>query len=122
MSRRVAGEQGSVLVVMAVALPVLLLFVALIIDAGNWFTHKSQLRNRAAASRIAISSAWAVGSRSRSRELPARPSTSSPRATTAPIGTSPAATAARASTRARPIMRSSGVTPSTGRSRAGGRR
>jgi hypothetical protein len=34
---------------MAVAMPVLLLFVALIIDAGNWFTHKSQLRNRADA-------------------------------------------------------------------------
>jgi hypothetical protein len=49
VSRRLAGEQGSVLIVVAVALPVLLLFVALIIDAGNWFTHKSQLRNRADA-------------------------------------------------------------------------
>ena len=37
------------MVVFAVALPVLLIFVALILDAGNWFTHSRQLQNRAAA-------------------------------------------------------------------------
>jgi hypothetical protein len=43
------NERGAVLVVVAVALPVFFLLTALIIDAGNWFTHERQLRNRADA-------------------------------------------------------------------------
>jgi hypothetical protein len=42
-------ERASVLVTVALVMPVLLLFLALIIDAGNWFTHERQLRNRAVA-------------------------------------------------------------------------
>jgi hypothetical protein len=45
----VHDEDGSVLVVVAVAMPVFLLFLALVVDAGNWFTHSRQLTNRADA-------------------------------------------------------------------------
>jgi hypothetical protein len=47
--RHTADERGVVLVVVAVALPVFFLLMALVIDAGNWFTHERQLRNRADA-------------------------------------------------------------------------
>ena len=66
---------------------------------------------RVRASRIARSSAWAVGSRSRSRALPARARTSSPRAITAPIGTSPQASACRASSSASHMNATSRAAP-----------
>jgi hypothetical protein len=50
---RVTDEGGSVLVIVAVALPVFLLFAALIMDAGNWFTHGRQLRHRVDAAALA---------------------------------------------------------------------
>jgi Flp pilus assembly protein TadG len=49
LMRRLDDEGGAVLVVVAVALPVFFLLMALVIDAGNWFTHERQLRNRADA-------------------------------------------------------------------------
>lgn len=38
---------------MAITIPVLLLLSALVVDAGNWFTHKRQLQNRADAAALA---------------------------------------------------------------------
>jgi hypothetical protein len=49
VNRLVGDEHGSVLVVVAAALPVLFLLLALVFDAGNWFTHSRQLHNRADA-------------------------------------------------------------------------
>ena len=37
----------------AVAIPVFLLLTALVVDAGNWFTHKRQLQNKADAGALA---------------------------------------------------------------------
>src|SRR5256712_7874033 len=59
-----------------------------------------QVRSCADASRIAISSAWAVGSCQTSRRLCARAATVPATTSTAPIGTSPAAAARRASSNA----------------------
>jgi hypothetical protein len=41
------------MVMAAVLIPVFLLFTALVIDAGSWFTHKRQLQNRADAAAFA---------------------------------------------------------------------
>jgi Flp pilus assembly protein TadG len=51
--RRLRNEQGGILVLAAVILPVFLLMCALVVDAGNWFTHKRQLQNRADAGALA---------------------------------------------------------------------
>src|SRR5687768_1719903 len=47
------GERGGILVLSAVMIPVFLLLTALVVDAGNWFTHKRQLQNRADAAAFA---------------------------------------------------------------------
>src|SRR5215467_5240001 len=72
---------------------------------GSSVTYRSQSVSRsepstAAAARIAKSSAWAVGSRSRRVRLPARAITSAPRTIAQPTGTSWASPAARASAKA----------------------
>jgi hypothetical protein len=46
-------ERGQVIVLGAVMIPVLLLLAALVIDVGNWYTHKRQLQNRADAAAFA---------------------------------------------------------------------
>ncbi len=46
-------ERGQVIVLAAVMIPVLLLLGALVIDVGNWYTHKRQLQNRADAAAFA---------------------------------------------------------------------
>jgi hypothetical protein len=46
-------ERGGILVVSAVVIPVLLLLTALVVDVGNWYTHKRQLQNRADAGAFA---------------------------------------------------------------------
>lgn len=52
--RRLAGDQrGSVLALSAVAIPIFLVFVALVVDVGMWHTHKRQLQNRADAGALA---------------------------------------------------------------------
>jgi hypothetical protein len=61
--RTAGGERGTVLVLVALALPVLLALMALVIDAGNWFTHGRQLQNRAdaavQAAGLEFASQWA---------------------------------------------------------------
>jgi putative Flp pilus-assembly TadE/G-like protein len=46
---RLHDERGQVIVFSALALPTFLVLLALIMDAGNWFTHGRQLRHRADA-------------------------------------------------------------------------
>jgi hypothetical protein len=50
---RLRGERGGILVIAAVTLPIFLMICALVVDAGNWFTHKRQLQNRADAGALA---------------------------------------------------------------------
>jgi hypothetical protein len=50
---RVRDERGTVLALAAVMIPVFLLLAALVIDVGNWYTHKRQLQNRADAAAFA---------------------------------------------------------------------
>jgi Flp pilus assembly protein TadG len=51
--RHLRCERGGILVMSAVVLPVFLLICGLVVDAGNWFTHKRQLQNRADAGALA---------------------------------------------------------------------
>jgi hypothetical protein len=46
-------QSGSVLVIAAASMGALLLLGAMAIDAGNWFTHKRQIQNRADAAAFA---------------------------------------------------------------------
>ena len=48
-----SDERGAVLVMAAVMIPVFLLLTALVVDVGNWYTHKRQLQNRADAAAFA---------------------------------------------------------------------
>ena len=48
-----ADERGGVLVMVAIALPVLLLFLVFVIDVGNWFVHKRHLQLQADAAAFA---------------------------------------------------------------------
>ena len=60
---RLGEESGSILVVSAVLIPVMLVLVAFVVDVGNWYTHKRQLQNRADAGALAagvdFASSWA---------------------------------------------------------------
>jgi len=47
------SERGGVLALSAIAIFVFLMFAALVIDVGNWYTHKRQLQNRADAGALA---------------------------------------------------------------------
>jgi hypothetical protein len=47
------GERGSVIVTFAIALPVLLLFVSLVVNGGHWFTHHRHLQLQADAGAFA---------------------------------------------------------------------
>ena len=53
MSRARRNERGQVIVLGAVMIPVFLLMAALVLDVGNWYTHKRQLQNRADAAAFA---------------------------------------------------------------------
>jgi len=53
MIRRYRDDRGQVIVLGAVMIPVFLLIAALVIDVGNWYTHKRQLQNRADAAAFA---------------------------------------------------------------------
>ena len=48
-----SGEHGGVLVIVALWLPVLLIFVTFVIDVGNWFVHKRHLQMQADAGALA---------------------------------------------------------------------
>jgi hypothetical protein len=50
---RLRDERGTILALSAVMIPVFLLLTALVIDVGNWYTHKRQLQNRADAAAFA---------------------------------------------------------------------
>jgi Putative Flp pilus-assembly TadE/G-like len=49
----VKEEQGGVLVMVALILPVLILFVSFVVDVGNWFEHKRHLQLQADAGALA---------------------------------------------------------------------
>ena len=49
----VRGERGGIMVMSAVMIPVFLLLTALVMDVGNWYTHKRQLQGRADAGALA---------------------------------------------------------------------
>ena len=53
MSRLTRDERGGILVLAAVMIPVFLLLTALVVDVGNWYTHKRQLQNKADAGALA---------------------------------------------------------------------
>ncbi len=50
---RASGESGAVLVLFAVFMSVAILFMAFVIDAGNWFEHKRHLQLQADAAAFA---------------------------------------------------------------------
>ena len=52
-------ESGQVIALVAICSVVVLMFAALVIDVGNWFSHKRQLQNRADAGALAAGSEWA---------------------------------------------------------------
>lgn len=52
------GERGSVLVIVAVAVPTLMVIMAMAIDFGNWYVHKRQLQNRVDAAALAAGVAY----------------------------------------------------------------
>ena len=56
----VGSERGTVIALAAVMLPVFLLLSALVVDTGNWFTHKRQLQNRADAGALAAGVEYAA--------------------------------------------------------------
>jgi hypothetical protein len=64
MSRVLRDERGGVFALSAITIPVFLVIVALVVDAGFWFTHKRQLQDRADASALAAgveySTLWAA--------------------------------------------------------------
>jgi hypothetical protein len=49
----VRDERGGVLVMIALVLPVLILFVSFVVDVGNWFEHKRHLQIQADAAALA---------------------------------------------------------------------
>jgi hypothetical protein len=48
-----ASEDGGVLVMVALWLPIIILFITLVVDVGNWFEHKRHLQVQADASALA---------------------------------------------------------------------
>ena len=50
---RLREQRGTIAVIAALTFPVLLLLAALVIDVGNWYTHKRSLQNRADAAALA---------------------------------------------------------------------
>ena len=59
MSLRLRDERGTIAVIAAVTLPVFILLAALVMDVGNWYTHKRQLQNRADAAALAAGVTYA---------------------------------------------------------------
>lgn len=61
VSARARDEHGTIFVLVALAMPVMLLFAALTLDVGNWYVTKRQLQNR--ADKGAVAAAMAYGYR-----------------------------------------------------------
>ena len=53
LARQARGDNGQVIVIAALMIPVFLLLGALVVDAGNWYAHKRSLQNRADAGALA---------------------------------------------------------------------
>lgn len=53
LRQQVRSELGSIAVIAALVFPMFLIFAALVIDVGNWYTHKRSLQNRADAAALA---------------------------------------------------------------------
>ncbi len=54
LARRLAREErGNAITIFAVTAPMFILFLALALDIGNWYSHKRQLQNRADAGALA---------------------------------------------------------------------
>jgi hypothetical protein len=53
VTRQLRSEGGSIAVIAALTIPLFLVFAALVIDVGNWYTHKRSLQNRADAAALA---------------------------------------------------------------------
>ncbi len=51
--RALRDERGAIFAISAVAIPVILLLTALVLDVGRWYTHKRALQNRADAGALA---------------------------------------------------------------------
>jgi Flp pilus assembly protein TadG len=60
IARSVMEERGGVLVLVAVALPVLVLAASLVLDAANWFEHKHHLQLQADAAALAAAHEFRV--------------------------------------------------------------
>ena len=58
MRHRLRDERGSVLMIFAVAVPVFILFLAIALNVGDWYTHRRQLQNRADAGALAAGVAY----------------------------------------------------------------
>jgi hypothetical protein len=56
--RNLRGERGSVLIFVAVMVPVLIAAFAIVVDVGNFFVHKRSLQNEVDAAALAGGSAW----------------------------------------------------------------
>jgi hypothetical protein len=54
----IVGEDGAVLVWVAIMLPVIILLVAFVIDVGNWFAHRRHLQTQADAAALAGALEW----------------------------------------------------------------
>jgi Flp pilus assembly protein TadG len=48
-----ASEDGGVLVMVTIWLPIIILFITLVVDVGNWFEHKRHLQSQADAAALA---------------------------------------------------------------------
>jgi hypothetical protein len=53
VGRGIREEEGGVLIMVALWLPVLVLFIILVVDVGNWFVHKRHLQMQADAGALA---------------------------------------------------------------------
>ncbi|HEX8779932.1 MAG TPA: pilus assembly protein TadG-related protein [Nocardioides sp.] len=51
--RRTGDDGGGVLVIVALCLPVFVVFITLVVDVGNWFVHKRHLQMQADAGALA---------------------------------------------------------------------
>jgi Flp pilus assembly protein TadG len=60
LAAAVGAERGAVLVTFALAAPVVVLFAAFALDAGNWFLHKRHLQVQADAAAFATAQEFAV--------------------------------------------------------------
>jgi hypothetical protein len=54
----IRDDHGSVLIFVAVMVPVLIAAFAIVVDVGNWFVHKRSLQNEVDAAALAGGSAW----------------------------------------------------------------